>query len=80
MLCMLKRIYVIVLWELLNIVGKTKDTNKACLDLADMNIRKELHLQIQENKLVKPHACYTLTVKERKEFYKFLKSVKFPDG
>ncbi|RVW66346.1 hypothetical protein CK203_065230 [Vitis vinifera] len=60
--------------------GKTKDTNKARLDLADMNIRKELHLQIQGNKLVKPHACYTLTVEERKEFCKFLKSVKFPDG
>ncbi|RVW49583.1 hypothetical protein CK203_076745 [Vitis vinifera] len=60
--------------------GKTKDTNKARLDLADMNIRKELHLQIQGNKLVKPYACYTLTVEERKEFCKFLKSVKFPDG
>ena len=69
-----------VVGTLLNIVGKTKDTNKARLDLADMNIRKELHLQIQGNKLVKPHACYTLTVEERKEFCKFLKSVKFPDG
>ena len=69
-----------VVGTLLNIVGKTKDTNKARLDLADMNIRKELHLQIQGNKLVKPYACYTLTVEERKEFCKFLKSVKFPDG
>ncbi|RVX01357.1 hypothetical protein CK203_031234 [Vitis vinifera] len=69
-----------VVGTLLNIVGKTKDTNKARLDLADMNIRKELHLQIQGNKLVKPHACYTLTVEVRKEFCKFLKSVKFPDG
>ena len=32
------------------------------------------------NKLLKPHACYTLTFEERKEFCKFLKSVKFPDG
>ena len=45
-----------------------------------MNIRKELHLQIQGNKLVKPIACYTLTTKERKEFCKFLKFVKFPNG
>ena len=37
---------------LLNINGKIKDTNKARLDLADMNIRKELHLQVQGNKLV----------------------------
>ena len=41
---------------LLNVEGKTKDTDKARLDLADMNIRKELHLQVQGNKLVKPHA------------------------
>ena len=59
---------------LLNIVGKTKDTEKARLDLADMKIRNELHLQL------KPHACYTLTLEERREFCKFLKSVKFLDG
>ena len=44
---------------LLNIVSKMKDTDKARLNLADMNIRKELHLQIQGNELVKPIACYT---------------------
>ena len=32
------------------------------------------------NKLVKPHACYTLIGDERKEFCKFIKSVKFSDG
>ena len=69
-----------VVGTLLNTVGKTKDTDKARLDLTDMNIRKELHLQIKGNKLVKPIACYTLTTKERIEFCKFLKSVKFPDG
>ena len=69
-----------IVGTLLNIEGKTKDTDKSRLDLADMNIRKELHLQVQGNKLVKPHACYTLTGDERKEFCKFIKSVKFPDG
>ena len=69
-----------IVGTLLNINGKIKDTNKARLDLADMNIRKELHLQVQGNKLVKPHACYTLTGDDRKEFCKFIKSVKFPDG
>ena len=69
-----------VVGTLLNTVGKTKDTDKARLDLADMNIRKELHLQIKGNKLVKPIACYTLTTNEMIEFCKFLKSVKFPDG
>ena len=33
-----------VVRTLLNIVGKTKDTDKARLDLVNMNIRKELHL------------------------------------
>ena len=65
---------------LLNIVGKTKDTEKASLDLADMKIRNKLHLQLKGNKLLKPLACYTLTLEEIREFFKFLKSVKFPDG
>ena len=34
---------------LLNIVGKTKDTEKARLDLADMKIRNELHLELKGN-------------------------------
>ena len=38
---------------LLNIVGKTKDTKKARLDLAGMKIRNELHLQLKGNKLLK---------------------------
>ena len=43
---------------LLNIEGKTNDTTNACLDLEDLNIRKDLHLQRQETNLVKPHAAY----------------------
>ena len=65
---------------LLNIAGETKDTEKAHLDLADMKIRNELHLQLKRNKLLKPYACYTLTLEEIREFCKFLKLVKFPDG
>ena len=54
MLCMLKRVYVnSVVGTLLNTVGKMKDTDKARLDLHDVNIRKELYLQIQGKKLVK---------------------------
>ncbi|KAA0049649.1 transposon protein, putative, CACTA, En/Spm sub-class, expressed [Cucumis melo var. makuwa] len=65
---------------LLNIEGKTKDTTNAQLDLQDLKIRKDLHLVEVDNRLVKPHASYTLTSSERVEFCKFLKSVKFPDG
>ena len=39
-----------------------------------------MYLQVRGNKLVKPHACYTLIGDGRKEFCKFVKSVKFPDG
>ncbi|KAK1427928.1 hypothetical protein QVD17_16680 [Tagetes erecta] len=69
-----------VLGTLLNIEGKTKDTDKARLDLEDMNIRKELHLVRKNNRLVKPHAMYVLTKDERKQFCNLLKSVRFPDG
>ena len=48
-----------IVGTLLNMEGKIKNTYKAHLDLAYMNIRKELHLQVQGNKLVKPHVCYT---------------------
>ncbi|KAL0546349.1 hypothetical protein IC582_016257 [Cucumis melo] len=65
---------------LLNIEGKMKDTTNARLDLQDLKMRKDLHLVEVGNRLVKPHASYTLTTSERVEFCKFLKSVKFPDG
>ena len=70
----------ILVGTLLNIEGKTKDIVKARLDLEDLNIRKELHLKLEGNKLLKPHASYTLTLNERREFCQFLKLVKFPDG
>lgn len=69
-----------LLGTLLNIEGKTKDTNKARLDLEILDIRKELHLQLGGNKYIKPPACYTLTSDERKQFCKFLKLVKLPEG
>ena len=53
---------------LLNIEGKTKDTIKARLDLEDLNIKKELHLKLEGNKLLKSYASYTLTLNERIEF------------
>ncbi|KAA0067621.1 CACTA en-spm transposon protein [Cucumis melo var. makuwa] len=57
-----------------NLVEKTKDTINARLDLQDLKIRKDLHLVEVSNRLMKPHASYTLTSSERVEFCKFLKS------
>ena len=65
---------------LLNIEGKTKDTMNAWLDHQDLKIRKDLYLIEVDNRLVKPHASYTLTSSKRVSFYNFLKSAKFPDG
>ncbi|XP_073133332.1 uncharacterized protein [Henckelia pumila] len=69
-----------VLGTLLNIDGKSKDIEKARLDLQDMGIRKELHLYKDGNKWKKPPAIYTLSVEDRRLFLQFIKSVKFPDG
>ncbi|XP_076910613.1 uncharacterized protein LOC143568317 [Bidens hawaiensis] len=69
-----------LLATLLNIEGKTKDTDKARRDLKDMNILKELHLVMKNDRLVKPHASYVLTRDEKKQFCNLLKSVRFPDG
>ena len=65
---------------LLNIEGKIKDTTNARLDLQYLKIRKDLHLIEVGNRLVKPHASYTLTSNEQVEFCKFRKKVKFSDG
>ncbi|XP_026383104.1 uncharacterized protein LOC113278498 [Papaver somniferum] len=45
-----------------------------------MNIRPELQLKREGYKFTKPPASYTLTIDQRREFCRFLKSVKFPDG
>ena len=65
---------------ILNIDGKTKDNIKALEDLANLKIRKELHIQEIGNRCVKSHASYTLTVVEKVDFCTFLKFVKFSDG
>ncbi|KAI3450489.1 hypothetical protein Pfo_007154 [Paulownia fortunei] len=65
---------------LLSIDGKSKDTVKARLDMQDMGIRSELHLKKIGDRVSKPYASYTFTLEERREFYRFLKSVKFPNG
>ena len=64
---------------LLCIDGKTKETDKARMDLQDMKIRKELHLVKHEDWYIKPHAKYTLTLSERREFCDFENKIKYLD-
>ncbi|XP_060961811.1 uncharacterized protein LOC133032017 [Cannabis sativa] len=66
---------------LLSIDGKSKDTDKARMDLQDLQIRRELWLYEDRNgKWKKPPASYTLSVQERIEFADFIKSVRFPES
>ena len=66
---------------MLGIEGKNKDTDKAQIDLQNMNFRHTLHLkQCPDGSYDKPQAFFSLSPNERDGFYGFLKSVKYPDG
>jgi hypothetical protein len=69
-----------ILGTLLEIQSKTKDTDNARLDLQDMDIRHDLHLQQDGNSVMKPDAPYILTKENKLKFCKCLKGVKFLDG
>ncbi|XP_050290515.1 uncharacterized protein LOC126728774 [Quercus robur] len=66
---------------LLNLKDKTKDNYKARLDLADMGIRSELHLQRKsDDQYTIPAACFHMTSLEIDGFLQVLKVVTVPDG
>ena len=66
---------------LLGIEGKKKDTDKARINLQNMNFKHTLHLkQRLDGSYDKPRAFFSLSPNERDGFYDFLKSVKYPDG
>ena len=69
-----------LLETVLDITRKTKDTDKARLDLEDMNIRRELHLIESNGQCSKPPTTYVLSRTKRRTFCRFLKSVQFSDG
>jgi hypothetical protein len=51
---------------LLDIPSKTKDTLKACMDLEEMKLRRDLHHETLQNGSKKlPTACYTLSKQEK---------------
>nr|KAJ0192585.1 hypothetical protein LSAT_V11C800443280 [Lactuca sativa] len=75
-----KNVHDNIVRTLLNDPVKSKDTTNARLDLVDLNIRKDQWLRERNGKFEKPHANFTLTKDECVEFYKFIKSVRLPDG
>ncbi|XP_062119146.1 uncharacterized protein LOC133832883 [Humulus lupulus] len=79
--CSKKNVCDNIIGTLLDIEGKSKDTLKARKDLENLKIRPDLWLKkSSNNKIEKPHASYTLAKEECKEFCKFIRSVRFPDG
>jgi hypothetical protein len=64
----------------LNILGKTKDTIKARLDLKDLEIKKELQFRETGDSCEMPHAQYTLSKEQKMASCDFLREVKFSDG
>ena len=81
MSCILKKnICEALIGTILNILGKTKDTAKARLDLKDLGIKKELQFRDDGESCEMPHARYTLSTRNKKAFCDFLRKVKFPDG
>jgi len=64
----------------MDIKGKTKDTNKARLDVAKICNQKELELKdIGRGKLIKPKAAYAFTESQRVSICKWVKELTLPD-
>jgi hypothetical protein len=64
----------------LNIKGKTKDNINARKDLANLCDRPSLEVKLNPNgKERTPRAPYCLKLEERKEVFRWLKMLKFPD-
>ncbi|XXG77677.1 hypothetical protein AAC387_Pa08g1785 [Persea americana] len=65
----------------MGVPGKTKDNDKARLDMKDICKRPGLELYETPNgKIAKPHAKYTLSRKQVEDVCTWIKSLKLPDG
>ena len=70
-----------ILGTLLNLKDQTKDNYKARLDLANMGIKSEHHLQRKsDDKYTIPPTCFHMTSLERDDFLQVLKDVTVADG
>ncbi|KAI5321214.1 hypothetical protein L3X38_030285 [Prunus dulcis] len=75
-----KNVFDTLVGTILDIEGKTKDTIKARLDLERMGIRRGLWMNRDSDKARRDLAFLSLKPNDKKEFLKFVSSVKFPDG
>ncbi|CAL2255126.1 unnamed protein product [Prunus armeniaca] len=75
-----KNVFDTLVGTILDIEGKTKDTIKARLDLKRMGIRRGLWMNRDNDKARRDLAFFSMEPNDKKEFLKFVLSVKFPDG
>ncbi|KAI5324919.1 hypothetical protein L3X38_033992 [Prunus dulcis] len=76
----IKNVFDTLVGTILDIEGKTKDTIKARLDLERMGIRRGLWMNRNSDKAIRDLAFFSMKPNDKKEFLKFVSSVKFPDG
>ncbi|KAJ8639967.1 hypothetical protein MRB53_016661 [Persea americana] len=76
-----KNVFNNVFSTVMGVPGKTKDNDKARLDMKDISKRPGLELYETHNgKIAKPHAKYTLSKKQVEDVCTWIKSLKLPDG
>ncbi|KAJ8630423.1 hypothetical protein MRB53_023746 [Persea americana] len=76
-----KNVFDNVFSTVMGVPGKTKDNDKAWLDMKDIYKRPGLELYETPNgKIAKPHAKYTLSKKQVEDVCTWIKSLKLPDG
>ncbi|KAH0724842.1 hypothetical protein KY284_000707 [Solanum tuberosum] len=65
----------------MDVKGKTKDNPKARMDIKEYCRRKELWLQeLHNGKIVKPKACFSFTLDEKREIIEWVKNLRMPEG
>ncbi|CAL2277858.1 unnamed protein product [Prunus armeniaca] len=75
-----KNVFNTLMGTILDIEGKPKDIIKARPDLERMGIRRGLWMNRDNDKARRDLAFFSMKPNDKKDFLKFVSSVKFPDG
>jgi hypothetical protein len=75
-----KNVFENIFNTVMDVKGKTKDNIKARLDTTLFYNRKNLELVCDESRVAKPRASFVLEKNAQLLVYKWLKSLRFPDG
>jgi len=75
-----KNIYESILGTLLDMAGKSKDSEKAHLDMQHLGMRNDQHPLVMNDKYTLPPLLYSLGQDGKVYLCKFLQGVKMPDG